>query len=83
MRRGGALDIMNGGDLFVKMHPDLVALLVCPACKGKLVDEGESAYLLCTSCGRQYPIVRGIPILLNDAAGTPVVPSGTVSEERR
>jgi uncharacterized protein YbaR (Trm112 family) len=43
---------------------DLLALLVCPVDKAKveLVDEA----LVCTVCGRRYPIENGIPNMLTD-----------------
>jgi len=48
--------------------------LACPACLGELrLDE---ARLICASCGRGYPIIDGIPVLIADRA---VDPSQTVS----
>jgi uncharacterized protein YbaR (Trm112 family) len=36
--------------------------LACPACIGGLtLDAGK---LVCTKCGRVYPIVDGIPVLI-------------------
>jgi uncharacterized protein YbaR (Trm112 family) len=43
--------------------------LACPACLGAL--RVEDTQIACTSCGRIYPVVDGIPILIaqnNDAA---------------
>jgi uncharacterized protein YbaR (Trm112 family) len=38
--------------------------LACPACLGALrLDELS---LVCTECGRTYPIVDGIPVLIAD-----------------
>ena len=44
---------------------DLLAILVCPACKTK-VELVKSSWLVCTNseCGRKYPIRDGIPIML-------------------
>ena len=36
--------------------------LVCPACRQPLALEAEA--VRCTACGRRYPIVDGIPVLL-------------------
>jgi uncharacterized protein YbaR (Trm112 family) len=36
--------------------------LACPACLGNLRMEGAS--LACTGCGRVYPVVDGIPVLI-------------------
>jgi uncharacterized protein YbaR (Trm112 family) len=42
--------------------PAVLDQLACPACLGELrLDE---ARLLCASCGRAYPIVGGIPVLI-------------------
>jgi len=39
-------------------------LLVCPVDKSPLRDEPEA--LVCSSCGRRYPIENGIPLLVVD-----------------
>jgi SAM-dependent methyltransferase len=41
-------------------------LLRCPACKGSL--EIADAALLCEKCLAEYPIVQGVPILINDVS---------------
>jgi uncharacterized protein YbaR (Trm112 family) len=43
---------------------NLFDLLACPVCKGDLSREDLS--LACTHCGRKYPILDGVPILLPD-----------------
>jgi len=48
--------------------------LACPACLGELRLDGDR--LTCVGCGRSYPIVDGIPVLIADRA---VEPSQTVS----
>jgi uncharacterized protein YbaR (Trm112 family) len=45
---------------------DLLAILVCPVDKQDLRLEGEA--LVCTACGRRYPIEDGIPNMLVDEA---------------
>jgi uncharacterized protein YbaR (Trm112 family) len=37
-------------------------LLACPACLGALHEEAET--VVCTACGRVYPVVDGIPVLI-------------------
>ncbi len=37
--------------------------LACPACLGAL--RLEESKLLCVECGRAYPIVDGIPVLIS------------------
>ena len=48
--------------------------LACPACLDELRLDGER--VVCTGCGRGYPIVDGIPVLIEERA---VDPSQTVS----
>lgn len=47
----------------------LLELLACPACHGRLRQEQDR--LVCTSCGRRYPIRDGIPVLLVEEAEGP------------
>jgi len=42
--------------------------LACPACHGDLHLSNER--LTCTACGRTYPIVDGIPVLITERAET-------------
>lgn len=44
------------------MTNDLFALLACPLCKTKVDRNG--AALACSACGRTYPVVNGVPIML-------------------
>ena len=48
----------------VRAMEQLVALLRCPACGGRIELRGQS---VCAS-GHRYPIVEGIPVLLDEAA---------------
>jgi len=49
------------------VHPDLLEILRCPACvrerEGNLEFYKES-WLICQDCGRKYPIVNDIPVML-------------------
>lgn len=45
---------------------ELLDVLVCPACKGDLLYEGER--LICRACRLAYPIKDEIPIMLIDEA---------------
>jgi uncharacterized protein YbaR (Trm112 family) len=50
------------------LSPKLLAILVCPKCKGTLeYHEGESA-LVCAACRLRYPVRDDIPIMLIDEA---------------
>lgn len=44
----------------------LLEILVCPVCKARLAQKGES--LKCLQCRRVYPVRDGIPIMLVDQA---------------
>jgi uncharacterized protein YbaR (Trm112 family) len=44
------------------LDPAILDQLACPACLGAL--RLEETRLLCAVCGRAYPIVDGIPILI-------------------
>jgi uncharacterized protein YbaR (Trm112 family) len=49
----------------------LAAVLVCPADKSDLIEDVDSGQLVCTSCGRRYPVRDGIPIMLIEEAEDP------------
>jgi uncharacterized protein YbaR (Trm112 family) len=50
------------------LSAQLLAILVCPKCKGKLdYREGESS-LDCPACRVRYPVRDNIPIMLIDEA---------------
>lgn len=51
------------------IDPELRQLLVCPVDHAELIDEPD--VLVCSECGRRYPVVDGIPVLLADEAGPP------------
>lgn len=48
----------------------LLEILRCPACvrekEGLLTLTRESSWLVCQDCGRKYPIVEDIPVMLID-----------------
>jgi len=48
---------------------DLLEILRCPACvreKDGLLDLFKDSWLICRDCGRKYPIVEDIPVMLID-----------------
>ncbi len=45
---------------------DLLKILACPACRGEV--EFKSEKIICTKCGRRYPVRNGIPVMLVDEA---------------
>ncbi len=48
------------------MDKDLLAILACPVCKADVLLQEER--LICTQCGRKYPIREGIPVMLEEEA---------------
>lgn len=52
----------------------LLEILACPACKAPV--ELREDKIVCTGCGKRYPIRDGIPIMLTDEAEDPQDASG-------
>lgn len=46
----------------VSVAPELLEILACPVDHAPLTD--ATTHLVCTSCGRRYPIRDGIPVML-------------------
>lgn len=60
----------------VKLDPELLEILACPSDDHAPLRVGTPAdpdadMLTCTVCGRGYPVVDGIPVLLLDEAVMP------------
>ena len=55
----------------MSVSPQLLAILVCPKCKGALEYRDEEPALLCHQCRMRYPVRDDIPIMLLDEA-TPI-----------
>ena len=53
------------------LSPKLLAILVCPKCKGVLEHRELESSLVCPNCRLRYPIRDDIPIMLIDEA-TPI-----------
>ena len=66
----------------LQLDPKLLQILACPSPDhaplrvGTPEDPGAEA-LTCTSCGRQYPVVDGVPVLLLDEAVLPTAAQDT------
>jgi uncharacterized protein len=50
------------------LDPKLLAILVCPKCKGELIQTEDPPSLVCERCRLIYEIRDDIPILLIDEA---------------
>jgi len=49
------------------MDEEFLNILACPVCKAE-VRLMEEQKIVCTECGRKYPIRDGIPIMLIEEA---------------
>jgi len=47
---------------------ELMEILVCPVDKAELKEDEKNLRLICTECGRRYPVKEGIPVMLADEA---------------
>lgn len=52
----------------MSLAPQLLAILVCPKCKGELQYRESEAKLVCLGCRLAYPIRDDIPVMLIDEA---------------
>jgi uncharacterized protein len=52
----------------MSVSPQLLAILVCPRCKGKLDYREAESSLDCGACKLRYPVRDDIPIMLIDEA---------------
>ena len=50
------------------LSPQLLAVLVCPKCKGELQYQEAESSLDCPRCRLRYPVRDDIPIMLIDEA---------------
>ena len=50
------------------MNSKLLSILVCPVSKASLVLSEDGEWLLCKVSGLAYPIIDGIPVLMEDQA---------------
>ena len=50
------------------LSPQLIAILVCPKCKGELEYREAESSLVCHRCRLRYPVRDDIPIMLLDEA---------------
>ncbi|HEX9485083.1 MAG TPA: Trm112 family protein [Gemmatimonadaceae bacterium] len=50
------------------LAPQLLAILVCPKCKGPLEYREAESSLVCHACRLRYPVRGDIPIMLLDEA---------------
>ncbi len=51
--------------------PELIELLICPACHGQIEYKDRRKLIICTECGLHYPVRDDIPVMLVDEATRP------------
>jgi uncharacterized protein YbaR (Trm112 family) len=51
------------------LDKDFLEILACPVDKAPISQEGEE--IVCSKCGRRYPVRDGIPVMLVDEAVLP------------
>jgi uncharacterized protein len=52
----------------MSLSAQLLAILVCPKCKGEIEYREREASLVCNTCRLRYPVRDDIPIMLIDEA---------------
>jgi uncharacterized protein len=50
------------------LSPELLEILRCPFCKGKIEPKADESGLKCVECKRVYPVRDEIPVMLVDEA---------------
>jgi hypothetical protein len=53
----------------VPVDRELLEILACPVDKEPVKEEGD--FLVCSKCGRRYPVRDGVPIMLVEEAVEP------------
>jgi len=61
----------------VQLDPQLMDILACPTedhapLRAGTSDDPDADVLTCTACGRRYPVLDGIPVLLIEEALPPL-----------
>ena len=50
------------------LSPELLSILVCPACRGDLAYDEAAERLTCNACRLRYRVVDDIPVMLVEEA---------------
>jgi len=50
------------------INKKILAILVCPLCKGRLIYDARGAQLICHIDHLAYPIKHGVPIMIPEQA---------------
>jgi uncharacterized protein YbaR (Trm112 family) len=55
-------------DKHLPIEPDLLEILICPACRGKVELKADGNALKCVACRRFFPIRDCIPAMVVEEA---------------
>lgn len=55
---------------------ELLEILACPDCKGKVEYDEPKEVIVCTECGLRYPVRDDIPVMLVEEAERPASKDG-------
>lgn len=55
---------------------ELLEILACPDCKGKVEYDEAKEVIVCTECGLRYPVRDDIPVMLVEEAERPDAKDG-------
>ena len=53
------------------IDPELLAIMACPFDRNDLFEDEPASRLVCTSCGRRFPVHEGIPWMRPEDAEPP------------
>lgn len=71
-------------DADVTLHSDLLEILACTECKGRLVYFSARGFLFCPACRLRYAVEDGIPMMRpEDGVGVPAAEADHLLEEAR
>ena len=56
-------------EAILMIDKELLEILACPLCKTEVKLQGDR--IVCTKCGRRYPVKDDIPVMLIDEAELP------------
>ena len=65
---GQPLSTLTDMDNTFQFEESAFELLACPACTGDL--RLDDSHLRCVACGRMYPVIGGIPVLIAERANS-------------
>ncbi len=55
-------------EIIMGLRKELLEILVCPKCKGKIYEDEKQSRLICEACKLIYEIKDGIPVMLIEEA---------------